>query len=234
MDQRFEGLRSEPVQLELWEHGFPGVLATFCGLDGSGKTTTIEGLRAYVESCGRRVHVLRMPSNAARNLDYFREWADDHRAGEDGRVDVAALFSVLLGDRLLTVRKTVLPLLAKGDWVICDRYLYTAFAQLAAIGCTEEDRGMLAAIASRFPRPDLPFVMDVRADEAIRRIRLRPEERDTKADTDIFARFMDGYRRVAELNGVHLLPTRALEETAELVRTICAPYLERKLATVAD
>jgi dTMP kinase len=225
LDRSDSNLRGQVAKLRPWPHGRPGVLATFCGVDGSGKSTTIEGLRSYVEGHGQVAHVIKMPSTAARGLDYFREWADDHRAGEDGRVDIAALFFMLLGDRLLTVRKTVLSLLDQGGWVICDRYIYTAFAQLAAIGCADADMAALINMANLFPAPDLPFIMDVGAEEAIRRIRLRPAEKDSKASHDVFSRFVEGYRQLSDKNALNLLPTRDLSETSELVRNLAQPFL---------
>jgi dTMP kinase len=206
-------LRGPIPALTLQPHGTPGVLATFDGVDGSGKTTTIETMRAVLGSRGITAEVVKMPSPEVRSLSYFRQFADDHRAAEDGRIDPAALFMVLLGDRLLTVRKHIMPLLRQGRWVICDRYVYMTFAQMAAYGADPADLAALVAIAELFPAPDLPCVAHVPAALAIRRVHARPEERHASLHHDVITRFTVGLREVARANGVHLVPTDTAQRT---------------------
>lgn len=203
--------------LRLRPHGLPGRLVTFDGLDGSGKSTSADVLRRHLTSVGADVDVVKLPSAAVRQLAYFREFADDNRAAEDGRVDVTALFTVLLGDRLLTVRQRILPMLARGGWVLCDRYVFMTFAQMAAFGSTPDDLEALRTVAELFPRPDLACITDVAAETAERRIRERDGERATKIDLDIFARVVLGLREVGRRNDVRLLPTRDAEETRRIL-----------------
>jgi dTMP kinase len=212
-------LRGPVPSLALQPHGTTGVLATFDGVDGSGKTTTIETMCAVLGSCGITAEVVKMPSPEVRGISYFRQFADDHRAAEDGRVDPAALFMVLLGDRLLTVRKRVMPLLRQGRWVICDRYVYMTFAQMATYGADPADLAALVAITELFPAPDLPCVAHVPAELAISRVHARPEERHARLHHDIITGFTVGLREVARANGVHLVPTDTAEQTEAFLRS---------------
>lgn len=214
-------------RFEMRSHGLPGVLITFSGTDGSGKTTTLQGVRDYATSRGAAVEVIRMPSEPCRALAYFRDYVEDWSRAVSGEVDLASLCLVCLGDRLMTVRRQILPLLESGTWVLCERYVFTPLAELYAIGGDAADRAAIEAVVSRFPAPDLGVVTTVAADEAIRRIRSRPEERDRPLDRELFARVVDGYLAVARHHGLIVADTGAVGESLILARL--QPHLDRLL-----
>ena len=112
-----------------------GVFISFEGVDGVGKTTQVERLRAYVESLGRRAVVTREPGGtelgrAIRRMLLHGVDAD----GADGQsADITPRAEALLfaADRAQHVAAVIRPALGRGDVVITDRYLDSSLAYQA-------------------------------------------------------------------------------------------------------
>ena len=207
------------VRVTLAPHAFPGRLLAFCGVDGAGKSTALDVAAGYLRQRGVDVVSVKMPSAEARKLSYFREYCDDHATALRGVADLPALVEVLLGDRLVTLHKQVLPALAEGRWVLCDRYLWTALAELHAVGCDERRMRVIRGLAELFPRPDVTFVADVSLDEAVRRVRSRPDERDFDPDRGLWQRFIEGFRAVSRENDLALYSSeQSMEDSADVIR----------------
>ncbi|TPF77542.1 MULTISPECIES: dTMP kinase [unclassified Bifidobacterium] len=125
-----------------------GLFVSFEGVDGVGKTTQVERLRAYLESQGRTVVVTREPGGTAlgsaiRGLLLHgvpaAAGADDAAADADAAVaaahpaDIAPRAEALLfaADRAQHVAETIRPALERGEVVITDRYLDSSLAYQA-------------------------------------------------------------------------------------------------------
>jgi dTMP kinase len=175
-----------------------------------------------------------MPSPQCRDLSYFRRYAADLTTATTGRVDLPALSMVCLGDRLMTTRQRILPLLERGVWVVCDRYLFTALAELLAVECAAEDYSAVKAMAGRFPAPDLAILTDVSAEEALRRVRLRRSEKNVRVDPDHLRAVVRGFHRVATENGLLVVSTEhdppvAFERIRLALDEVLASRLTRRL-----
>ena len=87
------------------EHTSPGLLITFCGLDGCGKTTMLRNLMVELEQ-EYPVFFKKQPTNAVRNSEIFRTYMDspDHSA-----YDYRSLSLLAASDRLQHVNKGILP-----------------------------------------------------------------------------------------------------------------------------
>lgn len=104
------------------EHRFPGKLFVVEGIDGSGKSTQLNLLHQWLLSEGYGV--------------VFSEWnsspivRDVTKRGKKKRMLVPSTFSLIhatdFADR---VEHNIIPLLKAGAVVLCDRYIYTAFAR---------------------------------------------------------------------------------------------------------
>ena len=104
------------------EHRFPGKLFVVEGIDGSGKSTQLMLLHQWLQAEGYGV--------------VFSEWnssplvRDTTRRGKKKQMLTPATFSLLhatdFADRM---EHNILPLLKAGAVVLCDRYIYTAFAR---------------------------------------------------------------------------------------------------------
>lgn len=104
------------------EHRFPGKLFVVEGIDGSGKSTQLMLLHQWLKSEGYGV--------------VFSEWnssplvRDITRRGKKKHMLTPPSFSLIhatdFADRM---ERNIIPLLKAGAIVLCDRYIYTAFAR---------------------------------------------------------------------------------------------------------
>ena len=119
-----------------------GLFVSFEGVDGVGKTTQVERLRAYLESQGRTVVVTREPGGTAlgsaiRGLLLHgvpaADTADDAASAAVHPADIAPRAEALLfaADRAQHVAETIRPALERGEVVITDRYLDSSLAYQA-------------------------------------------------------------------------------------------------------
>ncbi|MCX5210099.1 hypothetical protein OG689_12480 [Kitasatospora sp. NBC_00240] len=206
-------------RLALTPHGLPGRLIAFDGVDGSGKTTTTRLTRAFLRSRGAVVRGFKLPSRELKRTAWFVRYnADPLGAGRTGDVDPVAMCSMVLGDRLLTVRRTILPLLRAGHTVVADRYLFTPLGELLVHGLTPRERSVVEPLVSCFPRPDLAVFTDVTADQAMARVRSRPAEADDALPPEVYVRRVAAFRALAESNeGVLLDTSLGVRETFRLL-----------------
>ncbi len=142
------------------ELGFPGRLIAVEGIDGSGKSTQIYLLKRWLEQQGLKV--------------FFSEWNSSELVksatskGKKQTLLTPTTFSLIhatdFADRY---ERQLLPLLRAGYLVLCDRYIFTAFARDVVRGCpTEWVRGIYSFAAL----PDLTFFFKAQLDVSLQRI----------------------------------------------------------------
>ena len=95
-----------------------GVFITFEGLDGSGKTTQLKRLAAWMRKRGHDPLVTRQPGGTDTG-DRIRELLLDSRsAGVAPMTEMALMFA----DRAQAIAEIIEPALASGRMVLCDRW----------------------------------------------------------------------------------------------------------------
>jgi dTMP kinase len=168
------------------------VFVTFEGLDGSGKTTQAELLRAHLVEAGRDVVATREPGGT--------ELGERIRAlllggGEISAWAEAALFAAA---RAELVDEVIAPALERGADVICDRYLDSSLAyQGIARGLGVAEVLELNQRVVRGVMPDRTFVLLVDIDESKRRVGTSPD-RIEGAGSEFRRRVDQAYRELAE------------------------------------
>jgi dTMP kinase len=95
-----------------------GVLITLEGLDGSGKTTQIKRLTAWLARRGHEPVVLRQPGGTATG-DRIRQIILDFRSGAVAPITEMAL---MFADRAQAIAEIIQPALDAGKIVLCDRF----------------------------------------------------------------------------------------------------------------
>lgn len=183
----------------------PGILITFCGLDGCGKTTMINRLKNELES--EKVFITKQPTDFVRNLEIFRNYQD---SPEHTDYDYRSLSLIAASDRLQHTNHVILPELRKGKIVISDRYIYSCIANLRARGYKKDK--WVYEITNRILKPDIAFFFDLPVKTAVLRVRSRPEERDNYIDIKLQRRLRCEYKAICKIcNGV-LIPTDISED----------------------
>jgi len=128
-----------------------GLFIVIEGPDGSGQSTQTELLERWFKKKNRRVLVTKEPTNSLtggiiRSI-LKKEW----------QVDMKTLQLLFAADRAHHLRTEIEPFLNKGIDVISDRYVLSTLA----FGSLEEDLDWLKEINSKFPVPDLTFILNV-------------------------------------------------------------------------
>jgi dTMP kinase len=141
-------------------HQYPGRLFIVEGIDGSGKSTQLSLLHKWLEAKGYGV--------------VFSEWnssplvKDTTKWGKKKKMLTPATFSLIhstdFADR---TEHSILPLLKAGAIVLCDRYVYTAFARDVARGM---DRGWVRDLYRFAVPPAVAFYFRVPLETAIGRL----------------------------------------------------------------
>src|SRR5208337_4382313 len=142
------------------EHRFPGKLFVVEGIDGSGKSTQLLLLHQWLKAEGFGV--------------VFSEWnssplvRDITKRGKKKQMLSPATFSLIhstdFADR---TERNIIPLLKAGAVVLCDRYIYTAFARDVARGM---DPKWVRELYSFAVKPTAAFYFRVPLETAIGRI----------------------------------------------------------------
>src|SRR5436305_4429164 len=158
------------------ELGFPGRLIAVEGLDGSGKSTQIYLLQRWLELEGVKV--------------FFSEWNSSALVksatskGKKRELLTPTTFSLIhatdFGDRY---ERQLLPLLRAGYIVLCDRYVFTAFARDTVRGCPPK---WVRGIYNFAALPDLTFFFKADLEVSLHRILDgRPELKYFEAGMDL-------------------------------------------------
>jgi dTMP kinase len=159
-----------------------GVFIVLDGLDGSGKSEMVNLLHNYLFSKSRKYRILttREPTSGA----YGREVRDILKRETDPGINGQKLLELFIKDREEHLKNTILPFLNKpngheGNIVVCDRYYYSTIAFQAVQGL---DMKMLIEINKEFLRPDIAFILDIKPEIALERIKGREKEKFEKLE----------------------------------------------------
>ena len=188
-------------RLNMRKNETPGHLITFCGLDGCGKTTMMKRLIAELET-DHDLFITKQPTNAVRNSEIFRTYMDcpNHDA-----FDYRSLSLLAASDRLQHVNKVIEPEMKQGKIVLSDRYFYSCLSNLRARGFEED--AWIYEIAESVIKPDLAFFFDVPVEEAVARVRRRPEEKDRYIDMPLQNKLRSEYIDICHANNGILIST---------------------------
>ena len=203
-------------ELRMKSHNTKGHLITFCGLDGCGKSTMIKMTADMLRKKGIDVMITKQPTEAMRNTEIFRTFMDcpDHSAYEYRSLSLMAA-----ADRIQHANKVILPALRKGKTVICDRYYYSCLANLRARGYTDDE--WIYEISENIPRPDIAFFLEVSVNEAVRRVRERPNEKDSYIDIELQYKLLNEYSEISKMNsGIQISSSLSPEYTFSYIQKI--------------
>lgn len=135
-----------------------GAFIVLEGLDGAGKTTIAKKLCGDLEKIGLGVLYTYEPTDS----EVVRAVRDQYSAFRDPYVDALA-FAL---DRLIHVKRDILPALNKGLVVISDRYYYSSVAYQSAYGA---DMEWVLEVNKYALSPDIAIYLDVDPEVSLQR-----------------------------------------------------------------
>ena len=161
---------------------------TFEGIDGAGKSTHVQAVVERLRAAGARVVSTREPGGtplAERVREIFLH--------ESADVLTEALLA--FAARRDHIRRVIVPALAAGDTVVCDRFSDATFAyQGGGGGAVPAQLEQLEAWVQEGLQPDLTIWFDLPAEIAAqRRAQARTADRFEQRDLAFFERVRAGY-----------------------------------------
>jgi len=196
-----------------------GRLITFEGIDGSGKTAQITRLTDLLQALDIRVLVLREPGGTPIG-EAIRKILLDRKHMEMCSETEMLLFSAA---RAQLVRQVIMPALAEGTWIICDRFFDSTLAyQGYGRGMDLDSIRWLNRLAVGPCLPDISFVLDLPVELAVARLAGRQEKADRldQESRAFMERAREGYRHLAAAEPDRLVVVDASQPEEILAKQI--------------
>ncbi len=181
----------------------PGTFITFEGGEGAGKTTQIKRLAAILKSQGYDVVTTREPGGTPE-ADIIRSLLVNADGGNWTSEAEVLLFFVA---RAVHVRDVILPALAAGKIVLCDRFTdSTRVYQSTGRGLDRQQIEQVKEFTIGALEPDLTLIMDLPVSTGLARAKSRvsalqtgqsAEDRFEQADIHFHERLRHGYLDLA-------------------------------------
>lgn len=184
--------------------GTRGLFVTFEGLDGSGKTTQIRKLSAWLEQQGVEFLVTRQPGGTETGDRIRKLLLDSKSVGLAPRAELAMMFA----DRAQAIKEVIEPALIAGKVVVCDRFTDSTEAyqgggrELGSEVVLELHRLICGDLM-----PDLTLLLLPNLEASLKRARRRNDRHTAKTGTDesrfereqdaFFERVYARYREIA-------------------------------------
>ncbi|PIP40993.1 MAG: dTMP kinase [Desulfobacterales bacterium CG23_combo_of_CG06-09_8_20_14_all_51_8] len=203
------------------------------GIEGSGKTTQIGHMAAYLQKTGRDYVITKEPGGTAVGEKIRSILLDP----EHTDIDPMAELMLYVADRVQHVQKVILPAMASGKIVICDRFCdSTTVYQGVSRGIDTDLIQRIHHLALGGLLPDLTFVLDLNPEiglkRAWRQIRdgSRPE-RETRFENErleFHEKVRKGYLELARLEPERFVVLDAAANPEKVRETILG-HLENHL-----
>ncbi len=179
-----------------------GKFITFEGPEGSGKTTQAHRLIERLEGQGAKALYTREPGGTSTG-EAIRDILQHDKAGEPLCDETEVL--LFAASRAQLVRNVILPALASGTHVVCDRFVDSTTAyQGYGRGFDVEQMLAINAFAIADAIPDITLLLDVQTDQGFERLEERQaatgstSDRIEREERAFHERVREGYLVLAE------------------------------------
>jgi dTMP kinase len=178
-----------------------GRFITFEGGEGTGKSSHAKLLADRLESVGLEVVVTREPGGSL-GAEIIRHVILSGAAKPFGPAAEAILFAAARDDHLA---QTIRPALARGAWVICDRFADSTRVYQGILGKVDLDLILaLERIVVGNDKPDLTIVLDVPVEQGLARAAKRrgagAADRFEAEAAEYHVKLRDAFRSLAAQN----------------------------------
>jgi dTMP kinase len=159
------------------------------GIDGAGKSSQVEPLVAWLRGCGRAVTTCRDPGATAAGDAIRAILLDRH----DLQLTPTSEMLLYMAARAQLVGEVIRPSLARGEWVVSDRYLLANIVYQGHAGGLDPDTiRQVGTVATGGLEPDLVLLFDVDLETAARRL-ARPLDKLENRGDEYRGRLRAGY-----------------------------------------
>ncbi len=201
-----------------------GKFISFEGPEGGGKSTHVAALAEALRAEGKSVLVTREPGGT-RLAELIRGLVREEL--EDPPVTRAEVL-LFLASRAQVVANVIKPALARGEWVLCDRFSDSTFAyQGYGRGIDVQRLKDRNEFATEGLMPDLTILLDVSPDVSRARLAARQKATDTVADRieaagEVFhKRLREGFLALAKAEPERFVVIDSSGDPADVDKVIC-------------
>ncbi|MFA5931169.1 MAG: dTMP kinase [archaeon] len=159
-----------------------GTFIAFDGGPGSGKGTMIRKTFDYVYGKSKKYDNI-LVTDEPTNGPYGQKLRELFKKQKDPLDLVDEIFQAFVDDRKWHIENIIQPCLDKNFVIICDRYKYSSIAYQTVQGT---DFNKVFNAHKDFLSPDLALILDVEANEAVRRITSDKVDGEKRKQTDNF------------------------------------------------
>lgn len=205
-----------------------GRFITFEGIEGVGKSTQLEVAREYLQQRGVAVAVTREPGGTPL-AEKIRALLLD--AGHTAMAPDAELL-LMFAARAQHLAEKILPTLAAGRWVLCDRFTDATYAyQGGGRGIGAERVAAVEQLVQGTLRPDATILLDAPPQLGLARARARGAGADRFESEQLrfFERVREAYLQRAAAHAGRFAVIDATADLAEVSRQVTR-VLDRLLA----
>lgn len=173
----------------------PGRFITVEGIEGAGKTTQMAFMQRCLHAAGVPVRLTREPGGTPLAEDLRHLLLESRLQAMTAETELLLMFAAR-ADHLAHV---IRPALARGEWVLCDRFTDATYAyQGGGRGLAVERIAVLEQLVQGELRPDLTLLFDLPVREGLARAGRRgPADRIGGETIDFFERVRAAYRQRA-------------------------------------
>lgn len=198
-----------------------GKFITFEGIDGAGKSSHVEWLAGWLRERGLTVQVTREPGGTP-----LGEKLRALLLSEPMHLETETL--LMFAARREHLSQVIEPALARGEWVVCDRFTDATYAyQGGGRGLSRSKLQSLEHWVHDHMQPDLTLLFDLPFDVAHQRIAhsIRELDRFEQERADFHERVRNAYldRAVASRGRIQTINAdQAMDDIRELLENIVA------------
>jgi len=188
----------------------------FEGLDGSGKSTLIKGLRQELDHRKTPTILTREPGGTPLGEEIRTLLL---RTTGDAPVPRAEALLYQAG-RAQHVQNVIRPALERNEWVLCDRFTASSLAfQSGGREISSEDIDWLNHFSTSGLEPDLNVLLDLSVDESLKRLQNREQEIDRfeKEEKAFHQKVREAYLKMATKKPIQWLVLSSTESSEALL-----------------
>lgn len=147
------------------------MLITFCGIDGSGKSSHVESTAKWLNEIGKESVSL---SPIKYKNDFFNEFIEARTIYKElYRKELSdEVEGIMLAFQFFSQCKKINSIIAKDIVVVADRWIYSHYAYMYARNVKSD---FINCMLENCPKPDLVFLLDIPVMFALERIDQRGE-----------------------------------------------------------